>query len=50
MKETVWDLTALYSDIGLWEKDFAALQEKAEKYLFFRKSMVFYSELESTRM
>lgn len=36
MKETVWDLTALYSDIGLWEKDFAALQEKAEKFAAFK--------------
>ena len=36
MKETVWDLTALYSDIELWEKDFAALQEKAEKFAAFK--------------
>ncbi len=36
MKETTWDLAALYSDAGVWEKDFSLLQEKAEKFATFK--------------
>ncbi|MCQ2351902.1 MAG: oligoendopeptidase F [Victivallaceae bacterium] len=32
----VWDLDALYSDISLWEKDFARIETLAKKFLSFK--------------
>ncbi len=36
MNEMTWDLEALYPDIAAWEKDFAALEAKAEKFAAYK--------------
>lgn len=36
MHEMTWDLEALYPDIAAWEKDFAALEAKAEKFAAYK--------------